>query len=84
MIGYFVDVNVWCTMILKGIQTTQSYTSIMVLAAVIKGTDPEQLKPKLQVILNQLSNADVCESVQVRNILLTTVLKIIVAFLPVS
>ena len=56
----------------------------MVLAAVIKGTDPEQLKPKLQVILNQLSNADVCESVQVRNILLTTVLKIIVAFLPVS
>ncbi|XP_045213202.2 dynein axonemal assembly factor 5-like [Mercenaria mercenaria] len=65
LIGYFVEVEVWSKLILKSVQNSQHYTSIMVLSSVIRGTAKENLKPYLQKILDTLNIPDVCQSVQV-------------------
>ena len=66
LIGYFVEVDVWSKMILKSVTATQSFTSIMVLASVIKGSERTALKPYLQSICETVTNPDVCQSIQVR------------------
>ena len=65
LIGYFVEVDVWSKLILKSVRTGQSFTSIMVLAAVIRGTEASKLKPYLDTILDTLYTPDVCQSVTV-------------------
>ncbi|XP_052819381.1 dynein axonemal assembly factor 5-like [Mya arenaria] len=65
LIGYFVEVEIWSKLILKTVRASQSYPSIMVLGAVIRGTQQARLQPHLPNILDTLYNPEVCQSIQV-------------------
>ncbi|KAH3861633.1 dynein axonemal assembly factor 5-like [Dreissena polymorpha] len=65
LIGYFVDTEVWSKLILKGVKTLQNHSSIMVLAAVIRGTEKSKLMPHLNSILDTVYTPDICQSVVV-------------------
>ncbi|ESO87153.1 hypothetical protein LOTGIDRAFT_210534 [Lottia gigantea] len=65
LIGYFVSPEVWCKIVLNNLKSSQSYGSLMVTAAVIKGSERQSLKPFLPSICETLTLSDVCHSVQV-------------------
>ncbi|KAK6170739.1 hypothetical protein SNE40_019054 [Patella caerulea] len=64
LIGYFVSPEVWCKIVLNNVRASQSSGSLMVLAAVIKGSEKEKLKPYLSMICETITSSDVCQSIQ--------------------
>ncbi|KAJ8319390.1 hypothetical protein KUTeg_004481 [Tegillarca granosa] len=53
LIGYFVDPEVWTTMILSHLKSSQSYSAVMVLSCIVRGSQREKLKPYLQKICKE-------------------------------
>lgn len=65
LIGYFVEPDVWWKLVQANIKSTQYYTSLMILAYIMKGTERRKLKPYLSDICCTLANPDICLTVQV-------------------
>ncbi|XP_063446275.1 dynein axonemal assembly factor 5-like [Mytilus trossulus] len=60
LVGYFVEPEVWWKLVQGNIKSTQSYTSLMILANIMKGTERSKLKPYLSDICCTLANPDIC------------------------
>ena len=56
LIGYFVSAEVWCKMLLKQVQLTQSAGSLLVLSCVLRGSERSQVKPYLHDICKTLTD----------------------------
>ena len=65
LVGYFVSPEVWCKMVLRTVQNSQSSGSVMMLGAIIKGSNEVNLKPYLQDITNVLASNEVCRVLDV-------------------
>ncbi|XP_013406264.1 dynein assembly factor 5, axonemal [Lingula anatina] len=78
LVGYFVEPEVWCKLVLGAIKSSPGYGQLMVLANIIRGSQRELLKPKLEDICSVLSHPDTCRTVQteVQSQLLSCVLSI--------
>ena len=57
LVGYFVSPEVWVKMTVQSVKTSQSYNTLMVLSAVIRGSDRQKLKPFLEEISNVISDS---------------------------
>jgi len=77
LLGYFVRVDVWCSMVLERVKSNQSAVSLSVLASVIRGSHPDQLCPRLTDIAAAISDPGVC---QLAEVLLLSLLSLL--FLP--
>ncbi|EDO43349.1 predicted protein [Nematostella vectensis] len=68
--GSFVEPAVFCKLILPHLKSTASVSTaglmscLMVLAALVRGSDPQLLQPQLQVICEGISYPDVCSAEQ--------------------
>ncbi len=56
LIGYFVSPDVWVKMVLESVKTSQSFNTLMILAAVIRGSERGALRPYLEDIVNVISD----------------------------
>lgn len=65
LVGYFVSPEVWCKMILANVKSMQSFSPVMILASVIKGSERSVLKPYLPQIVLTLNDTDICFTTQV-------------------
>ena len=65
LIGYFVDVDIWCKMIVENIKISQSHGSIFILAHVITGSQAVQLQSHLPRILQVISDPGICQVAEV-------------------
>ena len=61
LIGYFVPPDIWCKMVLQAVKTTQSMGSLMVLSAILRGTERSQLKLHLVDVTSVLVDPSVCQ-----------------------
>ncbi|XP_022319894.2 dynein axonemal assembly factor 5-like [Crassostrea virginica] len=66
LVGYFVSPEVWCKMILANVKSMQSFSPVMILASVIKGSERSVLKPYLPQIVLTLNDTDICFTTQVQ------------------
>jgi hypothetical protein len=64
-VGYFVSPEVWCKMILTNVKSMQSFSPLMILAAVIRGSERSVLRPYLPKIVSSLTDTDICYTTQV-------------------
>ncbi|KAL3876674.1 hypothetical protein ACJMK2_034478 [Sinanodonta woodiana] len=64
LIGYFVEPEVWCRMIISYLKSSQSYTGLMVLSPVIYGSERTKLRPYLSTICDTITLPDICHSLQ--------------------
>ncbi|KAK2189217.1 hypothetical protein NP493_113g03034 [Ridgeia piscesae] len=60
LIGYFVSPKVWCKMILDGVRLTQSVGSLIVLAAIIRGSRQADMKSHLDDIVGVITEPSLC------------------------
>ena len=67
--GYFVSPEVWVKMTLQSVKTSKSFNTLMILGAIIKGSDGHSLKPYLQDISNVISDPAIRTLADVRNFL---------------
>jgi dynein assembly factor 5 len=66
LIGYFVEPNVWMKLVLKGLRMSQSHGNILVIGAIIRGSQASLLLPHLDDLCQAVSSPDVCHTVMVR------------------
>ncbi|XP_062607964.1 dynein axonemal assembly factor 5-like [Saccostrea cucullata] len=66
LVGYFVSPEVWCKMILANVKSMQSFNPLMILAAVIRGSERSTLNPYLPKIITALNDSDICYTTQVQ------------------
>ncbi|XP_064635749.1 dynein axonemal assembly factor 5-like [Lineus longissimus] len=64
LVGYFVEPEVWCKLVLPAVKTHQNYNTLMVLAAIIKGCQKAKIQPFIQVIAATISVPDVSQTNQ--------------------
>ena len=67
LVGYFVQPVVWVTMVTGTVKATQSYASLQVLAAIIRGSERQALQPHLVTICNTIVIDEVCRTTEVRS-----------------
>lgn len=65
LVGYFVSPEVWCKMILTNVKSMQSFSPVMILASVIRGSERTALRPYLPKIVSTLNDSDICFTTQV-------------------
>ena len=65
LIGYFVKPEIWVKLALTGLRLSQSHGNVLVLAAVIWGSQAAQLLPYVADICDAITNPDICHTVQV-------------------
>ena len=65
LIGYFVKPEIWVKLALTGLRLSQSHGNVLVLAAVIRGSQAAQLLPYVMDICDAITNPDICHTVQV-------------------
>ena len=65
LIGYFVKPEIWVKLALTGLRLSQSHGNVLVLAAVIRGSQAAQLLPYVTDICDAITNPDICHTVQV-------------------
>ena len=70
LIGYFVSPKVWCKMILDGVRLTQSVGSLIVLAAIIRGSRQADMKSHLDDIVGVITEPSLCRVADVSNTVL--------------
>ena len=70
LIGYFVSPTVWCKMILDGVRLSQSVGSLIVLAAVIRGSQQAAMKSHLNDIVGVITEPSLCRVADVSDTLL--------------
>ena len=68
LIGYFVVPEVWCKLVLQNIKLSQSPGSLSILAAIIRGTHRDQLRPFLADIASIISDPGICRVAEVRSV----------------
>ena len=65
LVGFFVNPEVYCRLVLPALLSASSPGVLMTFAAIIRGTPKETLQPYLEEICNTLANPDVCHAEQV-------------------
>jgi len=65
LVGYFVRADIWCTLVLERVNTSQSPASLSVLAAVIRGSESSQLRAHLDDISAVISHPRICHVAEV-------------------
>ena len=65
LVGYFVKPDVWVKPVLTGLTVSLSHGNILVLANIIRGSQPSLLQPHISVIFNAMENPDVCHTAKV-------------------
>ncbi|XP_048757748.2 dynein axonemal assembly factor 5-like [Ostrea edulis] len=66
LVGYFVSPEVWCKMILSNMKSMQSFSPLMILAAIIRGSERPVLRSYLPKIVSSLNDTDICYTSQVQ------------------
>lgn len=64
LLGYFVEPEIWCKLVLTGLRLSQSAGNLLVIAAVIRGSDKSKLMPYVMDISQALISPDICHTVQ--------------------
>ncbi|XP_041363360.1 dynein assembly factor 5, axonemal-like [Gigantopelta aegis] len=64
LIGYFVQPEVWCKLVLTNVRQTQCSGSLMVLASVVRGSERHALKDYISQICNVIASPEICQSIQ--------------------
>ena len=64
LIGFFVNPESWCEILLPIIKSAQSHSGLFILANIVKGSQPHILKHYVDQIVETVSSDDVCRSYQ--------------------
>ncbi|XP_070187800.1 dynein axonemal assembly factor 5-like isoform X2 [Littorina saxatilis] len=64
LIGYFVKPEVWVKLTLIGLRASQSHGNVLVMAAIIRGSQASQMLPYVSDICAAVSNPDICHTIQ--------------------
>ncbi len=59
LLGYFVAPDIWVKMTLESVKLSQSFNTLMILSAVIRGSDPKKLPPFVQDVIAIISDATI-------------------------
>ncbi|XP_070579266.1 dynein axonemal assembly factor 5-like [Ptychodera flava] len=62
--GWYVNPEVYCKLVLATMKSSQSASVLTIFAAIVRGTQPDLLKPQLEQVCNTLANPDVCRAEQ--------------------
>nr|KAG5713594.1 hypothetical protein BaRGS_024642 [Batillaria attramentaria] len=62
--GYFVEPDVWCKLVLTGLRMSHSHGNLLVIAALIRGSQVAKLIPHVTELSQALLNPDICQSIQ--------------------
>lgn len=65
LLGYFLEPPVWCKLVLQAVRTSQAAGPLMVLAAIVRGSQRELLREHLPDMAATLAHEDVCRTVQI-------------------
>ncbi|XP_077979793.1 dynein axonemal assembly factor 5-like [Glandiceps talaboti] len=65
LVGLFVNPEVYCKLTLPTIKSAQNTNVLMVMAAIVRGTPSDSLKPHLEKICDTLAHPDVCRAEQI-------------------
>ncbi|XP_076458968.1 dynein axonemal assembly factor 5-like [Babylonia areolata] len=64
LIGYFVKPEVWVKLTLTSLRASQSHCTVLVMAAIIRGSQTSLLMPHVSDICEVLTSPDICHTVQ--------------------
>ena len=64
LVGFFVNPESWCQILLPIIKSAQSHAGLFILANIVRGSQPDILKHYVDQIIETVSNDDVCRSYQ--------------------
>ena len=60
LLGFFVKPEVWCKIVLQNIKMSQSAGSLTILAAIIRGSDRNLVRPNLPDIVEVITDPGIC------------------------
>ncbi|XP_063717180.1 dynein axonemal assembly factor 5-like [Symsagittifera roscoffensis] len=70
MIGYFVNPESWCKILLPVVKAGQNHAGLIILANIIRGSQPDILKHYLEDVVSTCASDDVCRCYQQSSYLL--------------